>query len=72
LAKSKPIVQTPLVMPVSNGDANHPSLPQLGASRASTASKPLAGDPDLVNQVLEVTADAADEIHILCYALPPD
>ena len=32
----------------------------------------LAGDPNLVNQVLEVTADAADEIHILRYALPPD
>jgi len=30
LAKSKPIVQTPVVMPVSNGDANHPSLPHIG------------------------------------------
>jgi stage V sporulation protein SpoVS len=30
LAKSKPIVQTSLGMPVSNGDANHPSLQPIG------------------------------------------
>jgi hypothetical protein len=30
LAKSKPIVQTLLVMPDSNGDANHPSLQHIG------------------------------------------
>jgi hypothetical protein len=30
LAKSKPIVQTTLGMPVSNGDANHPSWTHIG------------------------------------------
>jgi hypothetical protein len=64
------------------GVALHAGLICLGAADAmdldlqlelfEVALDELAGDPDLVNQVLEVTADAADEIHILRYALPPD
>lgn len=64
------------------GVALHAGLICLGAADAmdldlqlelfEVALDELAGDPELVNQVLEVTADAADEIHILRYALPPD
>lgn len=32
----------------------------------------LEEDPDLINQVLEVTADDGDMLHMLRYALPKD
>jgi Domain of unknown function (DUF5615) len=64
------------------GVALHAGLICLGAASAmdldlqlelfAVALDELAGDPDLVNQVLEVTVDTADELHVLRYALPPD
>ena len=32
----------------------------------------LAVDGDLVNQVLEITLESNDEVHVLRYGLPPE
>jgi hypothetical protein len=36
------------------------------------ALRELALDPDLINQVLEISVDSGDELHILRYFLPKD
>jgi hypothetical protein len=42
------------------------------ARRFEQAVDELAADDDLINQVLEITLDGDEELHILRYRLPPE